>query len=245
MIHIEISAEKLFQFLGLPVTNTLLTAWIVVCFLALLTFILFRKLSLIPSVLQNLFEILVDKFLDVMEGIFGSRENAEKYLPLVATIFLFVLVSNWLGIFPGVGSVGLYEEVHGKKVFVPLFRSVASDINFTLALAVVAVLFIQFFGITAIGAAKHISKFFTVRNPINFFVGILEFISEIAKMISFSFRLFGNVFAGEVLLVIVGFLVPYFVPVPFLMLEIFVGFVQALVFSMLTMVFISIAVSHH
>ncbi len=137
------------------------------------------------------------------------------------------------------GSVG------GKNVFIPFFRSSASDLNFTLALAIVAVVLVHILGVAAIGAGKHISKFFTLKSPLDFFVGILEFISEIAKMISFSFRLFGNVFAGEVLLVITAFLVPYLVPVPFLALEIFVGFIQALVFAMLTTVFISIAVSNH
>lgn len=245
MPHIEIAAEKVFSLFGFSITNTLLTTWIVVGLLVLIGILISRRLAILPSSLQNIFEVFVEKFLGTMEGVFGSRERAEKYFPLVATIFIFVLLSNWLGIFPGIGSLGFYEEMRGEKIFVPLFRSAASDINFTLALAVVAVFFIQVFGITAIGVAKHLSKFFTLKSPLDFFVGILEFISEIAKMISFSFRLFGNVFAGEVLLVIVGFLIPYILPVPFLFLEIFVGFIQALVFSMLTMVFISIAVSNH
>lgn len=245
MLHIEIAAEKVFSLLGFPITNTLLTAWVVVGLLVLIGILISRRLNILPSSLQNLFEIFVEKFLGTMEGVFGSREKAEKYFPLVATIFIFILLSNWLGIFPGIGSIGFQEETEGKEIFIPLFRSAASDVNFTLALATVAVFFVQVFGVAAIGVVKHLSKFFTLKSPLDFFVGILEFISEIAKMISFSFRLFGNVFAGEVLLVIVGFLIPYLVPVPFLFLEIFVGFIQALVFSMLTMVFISIAVQHH
>ena len=124
-------------------------------------------------------------------------------------------------------------------------RSGASDINTTLALAIIALFFVHVIGIGAIGFWKHVGKFFTLRSPVDFFVGILEFISEIAKMISFSFRLFGNVFAGEVLLIIMAFLAPYVVPVPFLGLELFVGFIQALVFAMLTTVFISLATAHH
>lgn len=220
-------------------------SWIVLILLGLAAFFIFRKLSIVPNFLQNILEFFMEGFLRTMEGVFGSREKAEKYFPVVATIFLFVLISNWLGIFPGIGSIGFYEEIQGEKVFVPFFRSAASDLNFTLALAVVAVFLVNILGITAVGAGKHISKFFSFKGPIDFFVGLLEFISEIAKMISFSFRLFGNVFAGEVLLVITAFLIPYLIPVPFLMLEIFVGFVQALVFAMLTMVFISIAVTHH
>ncbi len=245
MLHIEIAAEKIFSLFGLPITNTLLTVWAVLVLLTITAVFLLRRLDVLPSGLQNVFEVFVERFLGIMGEIFGSREKAEKYFPLVATIFILVLISNWIGIFPGVGSIGFYEELHGKTVFVPFFRSAASDINFTIALAVVSVAFVHIFGVSSIGVFKHISKFISFRSPIDFFVGILELISEIAKMISFSFRLFGNVFAGEVLLVIVGFLVPYFVPVPFLLLEIFVGFIQALVFSMLTMVFISIAVSHH
>jgi F-type H+-transporting ATPase subunit a len=244
MLHIEIAAEPIAHILGFTVTNTYLMSTISVLFLVILALLFFRTASIIPGRIQNAFEILMDMILGMMEGVLGTRERAEQFFPLIATIFFFVLTSNWLGILPGIGSIGLNEIINGEAKFVPLFRSAASDINFTIALGVVTVLAINVFGIGAIGMIKHFSKFFSFKNPIDFFVGILEFISEIAKMISFSFRLFGNVFAGEVLLIIIGFLVPYVIPVPFLMLEIFVGFIQALVFAMLTMVFTSIAVSH-
>lgn len=245
MPQIEIAAEKLFYFWGLPITNTLVMSWIVVGLFALGAWFLTRNYQRVPGTLQNFFEIVVEKFLGLMEGIFGSREKAEKYLPIVATLFLFILISNWLGIFPGVGSVGLVQKHDGGEKFVPFFRSGASDLNLTLALALVAVLAANIAGIRALGAGKHLSKFFSFNSPIDFFVGILELVSEFAKMVSFSFRLFGNIFAGEVLLIITGFLAPYGAPIPFLMLEIFVGFVQALVFAMLTTVFISIAVAEH
>ena len=245
MLHIEIAAEKIFEVFGFPVTNTLRMAWVVVIFLCLASYLIYKKISLLPSLAQNLLEFTIESVVGLMERTFSSREKAEKYLPIIATIFLLVLLSNWFGILPGIGSIGFHESKAGQAVFVPLFRSAASDLNFTLALAISAMVLVNIAGITAIGFGKHISKFFTLRNPIDAFVGILELISEIAKMISFAFRLFGNVFAGEVLLVITAFLVPYFVPVPFLVLEIFVGFVQALVFAMLTMVFISLAVTQH
>ncbi len=245
MPQIEIAAEKIINLFGLPVTNTLLTSWMVTALLAVVALFLKKGINIVPARLQNIFEFFVEKFLGMMEGVFGTREKSEKYFPTVATIFIFILLSNWFGILPGIGSVGFLEEHEGKELLIPLFRSAASDINFTLALAVIAVFLVNTLGITAVGFGKHISRFFSLKSPLDFFVGILEFISEIAKMISFSFRLFGNVFAGEVLLIITAFLIPYAVPVPFLMLEIFVGFIQALVFSMLTMVFISIAVSHH
>lgn len=245
MPHIEIAAEKLFEILGLPITNTLVMGWIVVGVLTALAFLIFKRISVLPSTPQNIFEFFIESFLNLMEGVFGSRAKAEKYLPIVATIFIFILISNWLGIFPGIGSVGFFEEKDGEKLLIPFFRSPASDLNFTLAMALIAVFLVNILGVTAIGFFKHISRFLSFKGPLDFFVGILEFISEIAKMVSFSFRLFGNVFAGEVLLIITAFLVPVLVPVPFLLLEIFVGFIQALVFAMLTTVFIGIAVSHH
>ena len=178
-------------------------------------------------------------------GVLQSREKAEKYLPLIATIFFFVMITNWMGLLPGVGSLGIHAVHEGRESFIPLFRAPATDLNFTISLAIFAVFGVNLFAIAAIGFKKHFSKYFTLKNPIYTFVGLLEFISELAKMISFSFRLFGNIFAGEVLLTIVGFLIPFAVPLPFLLLEIFVGFVQAFVFAMLTTVFIAIATTEH
>ncbi|MBI5421431.1 MAG: F0F1 ATP synthase subunit A [Parcubacteria group bacterium] len=241
MPHIEIAAEHIFGF----VTNTLLSAWVVLLIWLVVGMVVLKGKSLVPSFLQNVIEVVVEGLLSMMSGVFGSRHEAEKYLPIIGTIFLFVLTSNWLGIVPGVGSLGFFEMKEGGKVFVPFLRSGASDLNTTLALALIALFSVHVIGIGAIGAKKHFGKFFTFKSPIDFFVGILEFISEIAKMISFSFRLFGNVFAGEVLLIIMAFLAPYVVPVPFLGLELFVGFIQALVFAMLTTVFISLATTHH
>ena len=237
MPEISIQAEKLFYFWGLPVTNALLLALVASSLLLLSGWYLKRRLSLRPGGFQNFLEFLMEKLLGLMEAVLGSRVASEKYLPLIATVFIFILTSNWLGLLPGVGSIG-FENSH----FLPLFRSPASDLNFTIALAVISVLSVNLLGVTALGPAKHFSKFFTFRNPIFSFVGLLEFISEFIKIISFSVRLFGNVFAGEVLLVIVGFLVPYYIPFPFLFLEIFVGFIQAFIFAMLTLVFVSMAV---
>lgn len=245
MPHIEIAAEKLFFVLGFPVTNTLLATWIVAGFLLAIAFRMNRGLAVIPAALQNIAEFFVEGFLGLAQGILGSREATEKYFPLIATSFIFILASNWFGILPGVGSIGFYETRGEERIFLPLLRSGASDLNVTLAIATVTVFLIHAMAIGALGFREYIGKFFSFNGPIEFFVGILEIVSEFAKIISFSFRLFGNIFAGEVLLVIVGLLAPFGAPIPFLMLEIFVGFVQALVFAMLTTVFISIAVSHH
>lgn len=245
MPHIEIAAEKLTTVFGLPITNALVTSWVVVGLLVIVALLLSKRTSLIPGGLQNVIEFFMESFLTLMEGVLGSRVTAEKYFPIVGTIFLFILTSNWLGILPGIGSVGFIEHMGGESKFVPLFRSAASDLNVTLALATITVLMIHIMAVGAIGIKDHISKFFSFKGPIEFLVGVLELVSEFAKIVSFSFRLFGNIFAGEVLLIITGFLAPIGAPIPFLVLEIFVGFVQALVFAMLTVVFISIAVSHH
>ncbi len=241
MLQISLKAEEIFHIGSWPVTNAVLLAFIVVVVLAALALIMRRKLSLVPGTLQNIFEFMVEGALDLMDSVLGDRKASEKYLPLIFTIFLFVLFSNWFGLIPGVSSI-LVNQSGGS---VPLLRSPASDLNFTLALALIAVTFVNVFGAAAIGLKGRLSVFFNFKGPIDFFIGILELISEFAKIISFSFRLFGNVFAGEVLLAIMAFLVPYLVPLPFMFLEIFVGFIQAFIFGMLTLVFIAMAVTAH
>ncbi len=125
-----------------------------------------------------------------------------------------------------------------------MLRSPASDLNFTLALALIAITFVNVVSIAATGFWSRFSVFFNFKSPIDFFVGILELVSEFAKIISLSFRLFGNVFAGEVLLAIMAYLVPYLVPLPFMFLEIFVGAIQAFIFGMLTIVFVGMSLGH-
>lgn len=245
MPAIEIAAEKLFYFMGFPITNTLLMSWVVVIFLITLSQLISRNIRKVPEMLQNIAESGAEALLNMMEGVLHSREKAEKFFPLIATIFTLILVSNWFGIIPGVGSIGFHEMHDGVTTLVPLLRSSASDLNFTLSIAVLSVLLLNVYAIRELGLKVHISKFFNFKNPVLFFVGLLELVSEFAKIVSFSFRLFGNIFAGEVLLIITGFLAPFLAPIPFLMLEIFVGFVQALVFAMLTLVFLSIAVEEH
>lgn len=241
MHEIFLSAEPLFFIGTYPFTNTLLVSVLAVGLITIGGYLLQRKYAQVPGTAQGIVEIVYERLVELMDSVLNNQKKSEQYLPFVATIFIFILVSNWLGILPGVGSLGIEEGHH----FTPLLRSPASDLNFTLALAVITVVAVNIFGITAIGAWRHASKFFNFTSPINFFVGILEFISEIARMISFAFRLFGNVFAGEVLLVVIAFLVPFIAPVPFFFLEIFVGFIQAFVFAMLALVFIAIATVEH
>lgn len=236
-IHISLRAEDVFRVGSFPITNSLILAIIVLVMLGGISVFARKKLKLIPGMIQSVFEIFIENLLGIMDTVFGERTKSEKYLPLVATIFIFVLFSNWFGLLPGVGSLVLNGT--------PLLRAPSADLNFTLGLAITAVLGANIFGAFTLGVFQHLGKFFNFRNPISFFIGIIELISEGAKMVSFSFRLFGNIFAGEVLLTIVAFLAPYILPLPFLFLEVFVGFVQALIFSMLTIVFIAIATAGH
>jgi len=239
MEAISLKAQQIFSIGGFGVTNSVFLTFVVMVLLIGLAAVLNRKMSLVPGKLQVLAEIGTEKLLDLMSSTLGSQKKAEQYFPLIATIFIFILFSNLLGIFPGVGSL----VVHYQGNQVPLFRSPAADLNFTLAFAVISVILSNVLGAAAVGTFAHLKKFFNISNPIAFFIGILELVSEIAKVISLSFRLFGNVFAGEVLLTIVFSLAPYLVPLPFMMLELFVGLIQAFLFAMLTLVSIALHTS--
>jgi F-type H+-transporting ATPase subunit a len=237
MPEIHIKAEEIFSIGNFPVTNSLLTSFLISGLFLILALFMRSKLAFVPGPIQNFFELIIENILKLMDSVLPERKFSEKYLPLICTIFLFVLAANWLGLIPGINAVGLA----GDKL-VPFLRPPSSDLNFTIALAAIAVFSVNFLGSLAIGFKKHFSKFFTIKNPIFSFVGLLELLSELVKVISFSFRLFGNIFAGKVLLLIVGFLAPYFIPLPFLALELFIGFIQAFIFAMLTLVFIAMAV---
>ena len=241
MEEISLKAQELFNIGGYNVTNSLLLTLVVSLILISVSFLINKKISIVPGKLQSVAEMGTEMLLNLMESTLGSMEKAQRYFPLIATIFIFILCSNLLGIFPGVGSL-IFESGHAE---VPLFRSPAADLNFTLAFAVISVLVTNILGMAAVGTFKHFGKFFNFSNPINFFIGILELVSEAAKIISLSFRLFGNVFAGEVLLTIVSFLTPYFIPLPFLFLELFVGMIQAFIFSMITLVSIYLKTASH
>ncbi len=235
-VHVSIVAEQIAHIGKMPITNTLLTSTLVVVVLSVGSFIFYKNIKKIPGKIQNIIELILGGVLDFMTTVAGDRKTAERFFPIIATIFIFVLSANWAGILPGVGSIGIKEVgEHGEK-FVPLFRSTFSDLNMTLAIAMIAVTLSHFFGIMTIGLKHHLGKFFNFKNPVVAFAGILEIVSEVAKVVSFSFRLFGNVFAGEVLLTIIAFLVPYIAPIPFLGMELFVGLIQALIFSTLAMV---------
>src|SRR3989344_2655784 len=222
-IHISLAAEEIFRLGPLPVTNSLLTTWFVLIFLIVLTLIVNSRLKMVPSNLQIFAEMMVGGLHSLFEQILHEKVN--KYFPYLATIFIFIIFQNWSGLLPGVGTIGIYkseenarvntvlavsnenEEIEDKHpAFVPLFRSGTADLNTTLALALFTIAYIQFAGLKTLGAS-YLKKFFNFSNPIFTFVGILEMISEVSRIISFAFRLFGNIFAGEVLLTVIAFLI--------------------------------------
>lgn len=299
--EISIPAEPLFEVAGFAITNTLLASWLTMFILVVGTWAITRRMKTVPGRWQGGLEMLIEGFYGLVEGA-AERKWARRFFPIVMTMFLFLLVSNWMGLTPLFGSwgplhhsehghpvkwlndshtVGIWlapedgqgegeEGAHGEEVelytIAPMFRSAATDLNVAVALALVSVLLTQYFGVKALGIgyfAKFIAiggivKAFTKRGLgcggriaafgmglINIFIGIVELISEIGKIVSFSFRLFGNIFAGEVLLGVIAFLIPYLISIPFYGLELFVGVVQALVFMMLTVAFFVVAISSH
>lgn len=244
-VHISISAEPIFNLGPLTVTNSMLTSWAVTALLCLFAIWASSKIKPTrkPTGVQAFLEMVVESLYGMVIGVLGERK-AKDIFPIIATFFIFILLGNWAGLLPGVGTIGLKTIEHGESVFVPILRGATADINVTLGLALTSVALIQYYGLKYLGFT-YIGKFFNFKDPVSFFIGILEIIAEFAKILSFAFRLFGNIFAGEVLLTVIAFLVPVIAPLPFLGLEIFVGLVQALVFSMLTLVFMQIATISH
>jgi len=223
MHEISLSAEKLFLIGSFNVTNARLTSIIVSILIVTFT-IIFRR----SRFLETIIEFLYGLFSDVLE----SRKLAREFLPLLTTFFIFIVINNWFGLLPGVGTIK-YNDL-------PLLRSANADLSTTFALAIISITTTAYYGIKHTKSI-YIQKFFNFKNPIFFAVGLLELLGEFSRMLSFSFRLFGNIFAGEILLLVVAFLVPVIAPLPFIGLEIFVGLIQALVFTMLTLVFLKIA----
>lgn len=294
------------------ITNSLVTALLVDIILVGLAIVGTRRMRLVPSGLQNFLELLVEMLHNMTHSLAGSKWTP-RFFAIVATIFFYVLVSNWFGLLPGLAAVGFCEThaeqaaLHqptvwdkvterttarlaaplpaegGKEhpthaywgcqpgeIIVPLFRSPSTDLSNNLALAIISVLMTQVFGVMALGV-RYFGKFFNVGGmiaafrptpdgqrrgcsgilasfmfgAIQFFVSILEAVSEGAKLLSFSFRLFGNIFAGEVMLLVLASLVPVLLTVPFLGLELFVGLIQAFIFYILTLAFFTMATAMH
>ncbi len=255
------AAEPIFHLGLLPVTNALINGWIAVVFFVALAMAVRASITHnVPGKLQNAMEALVELALVEFQKVTGDRVRAVAFLPIVGSLFLFILFSNWLGLIPGTGSIGRYLIYDGHLTLVPLLRPAASDLNLTLGIALFAVLGSHAYALRALGFADHVSKFINLRGiwrsfrkgpiailvaVIEFGVGIIEIVSEGAKVLSLSLRLFGNVFAGEVLMTVILGLFAFVLPIPFMFLEVLVGIVQATVFSLLTLAYLTVATSAH
>ncbi len=307
--HVALSGEALFSDGPAWFTNSLLTTFIVDILLIVGAVLATFRMSLVPKGWQNFMEMVVEYLYSLSESVAGAR--ARQFFPWVATLFFFVLVSNYSGLIPGVGSIGYYHEdvyhasggsnvgitqnagpddtavvdqqlsmtngnltfqpianviaplpqveeeheevVVGEEedyaVFIPLFRAPSADLNMTFALAITTVLAVQYWGVRTLGGS-YFKKFINTSGTgmmkgINIFVGVLEIISEISRILAFGFRLFGNIFAGEIVLATMAFLIAFFLPLPFYILELFVGLVQAVVFMMLALVFFTMSTISH
>ena len=251
MLNISIGPEVLTTVAGWPVTNTMLVAGVIFILIILIAITVRWHASADkpPQGVAGLMDVFTEIFLDFIDSITNDHGKSVRFFPIVASIFLIVLLSNLVELVPGLGSIGVWMTRNGATELVPFIRSMSADLNFTFVVAIFAMVSVQIMGMRFLHVGGYWGKFFVApwKKPyfIGSFVGILELVSEFSKTLSFAFRLFGNIFAGEVLLAVMGFLSPFLAPLPFLFLELFVGFVQALVFSTLTIVFLSMATTGH
>ncbi len=260
--HPQLPAEGLFHIFGFQVTNTMLASWISIIVLVALFYFATQRMKLIPNRLQIMAESIITYLHDFCTDIAGDKYG-RKFFPLIATIFLFVIANAWMNLIPGYGTI-TYTGHEGEIMH--LLRGANTDINFPIVLALISFVFVEFWGIKTLGIKAYTGKFLNGRRfiaahkkiftgklkegfgglfygLIDLFIGFLEFISEIMRIVSFTFRLFGNMTGGEILLLMIVFLVPYLIAIPFYGLEILVGFIQALIFAGLTLVFASIAMA--
>jgi F-type H+-transporting ATPase subunit a len=286
---ISVPAESLVMIGPLNVTNSLLASWVVIAVIVAVFFLGLNNMKMQPSGLQNVLELLYEGLYNLTENVAGPK-HVKRFFAIPATIFIYVLFSNWLALFPGfpLMGVGLCRDAHHAETVVveegghsaeatsehgessgwktcgpgqhvvPLFRSPSADLNNTLSLALVTQVLAQIFGFSVLGAGGYMGKFFvthkmtSAKGPgdfalgiIDFLVGLLELLSEFVKVVAYTFRLYGNIFAGEVTVMILTFFVPLVLTIPMLGFEIFVGFIQAFVFFILSVAFYTLAVASH
>ena len=258
----ELPAEGVFHLLGFPITNSIIATWITMAFLVSFCFAATRKMTLVPGRQQSLLEFVIEALLNFCRSVAGEK-NGRRFFPIVATIFLFVSFNAWLSLIPGYGSI----IAHTTEGDVHLLRGANTDVNTPLALALISFFFVEIIGFSTLGI-DYGKKFVNIGGLvqsvrllsqgkikealsslifgiINIFVGLIELVTEILRIVSLTLRLFGNMTAGEILLLLAGFLMPWLFALPFYGLELLVGFVQALIFAALTLIFLTVAVASH
>jgi len=291
LLQIQIQPDTIFTVFGFHVTNTLLCTWISIIVLVVFFFVGTRRHDMIPRGAQNFVEWTVEMLRRLVEGVSGQKKG-RVFFPLIATLFLFILVSNLLDVFPTVDTIGTINQsgvlaaqhagncapvlgifpscqpVAGFLLFgnlsnqlIPWIRPATTDLNLNLAMAISVVITVQVFGFYTQGFSRHVSHYLNVKPMfqaiihfngmgifqgfVEFFVGLLEIVDELARIISLSFRLFGNIFAGSAVLAIFAFVLPFVSDIIFIPFELFVAFVQALVFALLTLIYLEIATTSH
>jgi len=258
----HLPAETVFHIFGFPITNSVIGAWITIIVLVGISYIITRRMKLVPGRLQAAFEFLIGWLYDLCVSVAGE-ENGRRFFPVVATIFLFVGFNAWLALLPGFGSI----TAHTAEGEIHLIRAANTDINMPLALALTSFVFVEFYGLKTLGI-RYLGKFLNFRElfaafgqlakgkviagvqglftgGMTVFAGLLEGLSEFIRIISLTFRLFGNMTAGEILLLVVAFLIPWLFAIPFYGLELLIGFIQAIIFGGLTLIFLTLAVQPH
>lgn len=247
-MHIPtLAPEVLYTIGGMKITNTMVNVWLALIIFLVLGLIVKRIVALRPGKMQNFIEYFLEILLGYFDQVTGDRKKTMRFLPLTGSVFFFILLSNWLGLLPGTGSITLGHNM--------LLRPANTDLNLTAAMAITAVVVSHIFGLVTVGVFTHLNKFIQIgtffksllKGPIAIFtaiiemvVGLIELMSEAAKVLSLSLRLFGNIFAGEVLISVIASLVGLLVPTPFMLLELLVGVIQAAVFTMLTLVYLTV-----
>lgn len=271
IINPNVPPDVLFTIPGInfPVTNTLLCTWIVIALLIWFVIAINRKRNreLVPRGFQGFVEWGVESLQNLVEGVSG-KVKGRKFFPLVATLFVFIVLCNLMDVFPGIDTIGTATHptnpvslgfIHlllsnsDTNQLVPWFRPPTTDLNLTFAMALVVVVVCQVIGFAWLGPRVHVAKYIRFKairehgplGLIEFFVGLIEIVTELSRLLSFAFRLFGNIFAGSAVLAVFGYLTLGVANIAFIPLEIFVAFVQALVFALLTLVFLEMASSSH
>ena len=264
--EVELPAEAIAHVGSFSITNTLIASWITILLLTVLFYFATRKMRLIPGRLQALAEAVVEGLLGFVEGVAG-KPHARLLFPGIATIFLYVITNAYMGLLPIFGTIGFLEHGHGHEAkFIPLFRGANTDINLPLSIAIMSFILVETWGMRVVGFFHYTSEFINVKQLgqgfrqlfggklkeapmtiifgfINMCVGLLEIFSHMTRMLSFTFRLFGNMTAGEILVMVSCFLIPMIFTIPFYGLELLIGLIQALIFSGLTLVFATVAIS--
>lgn len=254
--EIAVPPDALFWIGPFPVYNTFIITIVTVLIIVGIFRAALRNPAIIPGFLQNLVEWASQLLLNLCVDVAGKTKG-RRFFPWVATIFFYVLIANWWEVIPGVETIGTLKAgaqpvagfllfgSHSNEIY-PWIRPPSTDVNFTIALAVTSVVVTQIYGFRILGVRHQLARYFSLKEgPLGLIVGVLEAILELARIISFSFRLFGNLFAGDVLLLVIAFLIPFVGAIPFYALEVFVGFIQAFVFAFLTLVFLELGTSLH